>query len=131
MTAEAATPTPSPETSASEKATEEKAGERKGASSPLTLTVAGKKQKLAPTDVYCKGQPGRIRRAVAKTNNRPPVVEVEGERFLLVKTGRGKPFKIESPSGVSFGKESVSFDGVSLSGGAKLDGTITYTKYEN
>lgn len=97
----------------------------------MTLTVGGKEQRLKPTDVYCQGKTGNIRRAVAKTNNRPPLVEVEGGRFLLVKTGRGEPYKTESPSGVSFGTESVTFEQVKLSGGATLEGTIECTTWEN
>lgn len=131
----ASSPEPSEAASSAESPTPEQTPSaepsKEPTSSKLTLSVAGKKQTLSPTDVYCQGKSGSIRRAVAKTNNRPPLVEVEGERFLLVKTGRGKPFKINSPKGVSIGKDSVSFDGVKLSGGATLDGAITCTAWEN
>lgn len=131
----ASSPEPSETPSPADSPTSEQASSaepsKEPTSSKLTLSVAGKKQTLSPTDVYCQGKSASLRRAVAKTNNRPPLVEVEGKRFLLVTTGRGKPFKINSSKGVSIGKDSVSFDGVKLSGGATLDGTITCTVWES
>lgn len=96
----------------------------------LSLTVGGKRQSLAPTDVYCSGRPGSIRRSVGKTSNRPPIIEVEGKRFVLVKTGRGAPYKAKSPTGVSYQRDGVTFQKVAV-GSAVLDGVMACTKYEN
>lgn len=99
-------------------------------SSKLVLTLGGKQQDITPTDVYCSGKPGRIRHIIGKTNQRPPLVEANGKRFVLVKVGSGKPFKAQSPTGVSYTKTAVTFTDVDLRG-ATLSGTMTCTVFED
>lgn len=99
-----------------------------GGASGLTLTVGDKSQELTLTEVFCSGPPGSIRRAVGKTNNRPPIVEVDGQEFLLVKTSRVEPLKAPRPAGVSFTNDAVVFDQVSFVNGAGvLNGTMRCT----
>ncbi len=93
--------------------------------------MGGKPQELALTQVYRSGPPGAIRRAVGKNNNRPPIVEVDGREFLLVKTGGSEPLKAPRPQGVSFTDDAVVFDQVSFVNGAgELNGTMRCTSRE-
>lgn len=98
--------------------------------SRLTLTVNGEKTALEPTDVYCSGNPGNIHHIIGKTNNGLPLIEADGEHFAMVKTGHRRPYKAESPSGVDYGKDRVTFSGTSL-GQATLDGTMVCTEWED
>ncbi|MEO6880540.1 MAG: hypothetical protein ABI181_06245 [Mycobacteriaceae bacterium] len=90
--------------------------------------MGDKVEELALTEVYCSGAPGPIRRAVGKTNNRPPLVEVNGQEFLLVKTGSSEPLKAPRPQGVSLTEDAVVFDQVSfVNGPGVLNGTMRCT----
>lgn len=101
------------------------------ADSELVLTVAGDEQVLEPTDVYCSGDVGNIRHIIGKTNNQLPIVEAKGTEFAMVKTGPGKPYRMPQPAGISYGEDSVTFDGTELGAGAVLDGTMTCTAWED
>ena len=100
------------------------------AASKLIFTVGGKKQTITPTEVYCSGKPGTIRHIIGKTNQRPPLVEADEKRFVLVKVGNGRPFKAQSPAGVSYTKTAVTFDQVDVGGGV-LSGTMTCTSFDD
>ncbi len=99
------------------------------AASALVFEVGGKKLNITPTEVYCAGQPGTISHIVGKTNQRPPLVEADGKRLVMVKVGNDRPFKTLSPTGVSYTRTAVSFDQVDVGGGV-LTGTMTCTSFE-
>ncbi len=48
---------------------------------------------------------------------------------MLVKVGNGRPFKKQSPAGVSYTKTAVTFDKVDI-GGAVLSGAMPCTSFE-
>ena len=95
----------------------------------LVLTVGGSATKIAPTDVYCTRSGDTIGHMIGKTANRPPLVEADGDDFVLVKLGNGAPYKAQRPSGVTYTADSVTFAKVTL-GAATLDGTMVCTTFE-
>lgn len=97
--------------------------------SKLAFMVGGKKQDVTPTEVYCSGKPGTIAHIIGKSNQRPPLVEVDQKRFVLVKVGNGKPFTTQSAAGVSYTRTAVTFDRVDVGGGV-LNGTMACTTFE-
>lgn len=100
------------------------------ADTELTLTVGGDDTTIEPTDVYCSGSEGNIHHIIGKTNDGLPLVKAEDTHFAMVKTGHQRPYKAESPSGIDYGKDRVTFDDTSL-GSATLNGTMTCTEWED
>jgi|GEM_PF-3294496 len=96
----------------------------------LVLTVRGEKTTIEPTAVYCSGAPGNIRHIIGKTNNGLPLVKAEGTRFAMVKTGQQRPYKAESPDGIEYHKDRVTFNDTEL-GSATLNGSMACTDWED
>lgn len=95
----------------------------------LTLTISGDETTIEPTDVYCSGPEGNIHHIIGKTDDGLPLVKAEGTHFAMVKTGNQRPYKTESPSGIEYGKDRVTFEDTSLGSGT-LSGTMTCTEWE-
>lgn len=96
----------------------------------LTLRVSGDETTIEPTDVYCSGSEGNIHHIIGKTNDGLPLVKAEDTHFAMVKTSHQRPYKAESPSGIDYGKDRVTFDDTSL-GSATLNGTMVCTEWED
>lgn len=56
--------------------------------SPTGLTVTASGEEITFTDVYCKVSDGQLRHLIAKTNNRPPLLEVTPGEFAMLKVGQ-------------------------------------------
>ncbi|QZY51941.1 hypothetical protein [Leucobacter tenebrionis] len=96
----------------------------------LVLDTGEKTVIIEPTDVYCSGEVGKLQHIIGKTNNGLPLVEAEGDRFVMVKIEQGRPYKANDPDGVAVGDDSVTFDRTRL-GSATLEGTMTCTAWED
>ena len=98
--------------------------------SKITVTVDGEDTVFSPDKVSCSGDVGDIRRAVGKTNDQAPLIEVTWEDFTLVKLDeQSAPYKANSPPGVTLGRDSVSFKRVFLDG-AEVNGSMVCTDWE-
>lgn len=75
--------------------------------SPADLTVTAGGEELTFTEVYCKVSDGKLRHLIAKTNHRPPLLEVTPNEFAMLKMGqRGAPEKTQPrPVSTTFLKE--------------------------
>jgi len=100
------------------------------AEAKLTLDTGEQTVTIEPTDVYCSGEVGALQHIIGKTNDELPLVEAEGNHFVMVKVGQGRPYKADDPNGVVIGDDSVTFDGTRL-GSATLEGTMTCTAWED
>src|SRR5699024_7547568 len=96
----------------------------------LSAKTGAKTVTIGPPDASCAGERGRLRHIIGKTNTELRLVKAGGSDFVMVKSGEGKPYKADQPSGVDFGDESVTFDGTEV-GSATLDGTMTCTDWED
>lgn len=98
--------------------------------SKLTLSTDSDEVTIEPTDVYCSGSPGNIDHIIGKTNDELPLVKAEKTKFVMVKTGHGRPYKANGPNGIDYGDKSVSFDETKV-GTAVLNGTMACTEWED
>ena len=96
----------------------------------LVVTVDGEETAIDPTAVYCSGSEGNIHHIIGKTDNGPPLVKAEGTHFAMVKTGHQRPYKAQSPDGVEYHKDRVTFTDTELDS-ATLNGTMVCTDWED
>lgn len=100
-------------------------------SEELIVTIDGSDQTLDLTNVYCDGSPDNIENIIGKTNNQPPLLKVTGDHFAMLKLQKqGAPEKANSPSGLSYGPESVTFSDTTI-GSAVVNGTMTCTDWDD
>lgn len=133
---EAQTPEAAPEESPSDEVAEDVESEESNDASdtdealpkdPLIITVNGKEVDFDPTDVYCKVGGGELRHLIAKTNNRPPLLEVTPSEFAMLKLQKkGAPEKNTNPSGIEYYPDGVFFNDASI-GNATLNGSLKCT----
>ncbi|MFG7946218.1 hypothetical protein [Streptomyces cacaoi] len=105
-------------------------GTHSAAPTRLKLTTPSGSTALAPTDVYCSGEPGELRHLIGRTNHRTPLVKVVPGEFAMVELGHGRPYKSSAPTGVSVEKDGITFAGTKL-GNATLEGTVTCTRWQD
>lgn len=98
--------------------------------SPLSVRISGDEVDFEPTDVYCKVGGGELRHVIAKTNNRPPLLEVTPGEFAMLKIHqKGAPEKTNSPTGIEYTTEGLTFTDTQV-GSATLNGYLECTKVE-
>ena len=77
-------------------------------SDPLTVKLGSDPADPAPTDVYCKVGGGEPRHLIAKTDNRPPLLEVTPGEFAMLKLHQsGAPEKTSNPDGIEYRTDGV------------------------
>lgn len=97
------------------------------AHSPLTITLNGDLVEFEPTDVWCKVSGGELRHVIAKTNNRPPLLEVTPGEFAMLKVDQqGAPQKTNSPTGIEFITEQLTFTDTRI-GSVIVNGSLECT----
>ena len=110
-------------------ATSDQVGQAPDASSRVELS-GGSSLVIEPTEVYCSGEPGGLRHVVGKTDNEPPLVEVDRDGFVLVKVQQGRPWRAEDVTGLAWSDDGVELDDVDL-GDVTANGTLICTDYED
>ena len=86
---------------------------------------------FAPTDVYCKVGGGELRHLIAKTDDRPQLLEVTPGEFAMLKLQKkGAPEKNTDPSGIEYRIDGVVFTDAAI-GNATLNGALECTEVEN
>src|SRR5690625_2139706 len=94
------------EESPAQEETSDPEGSEEFPSDPLTIKLGSDPADFDPTDVYCKVGGGELRHLIAKTNNRPPLLEVTpGEFAMLTLHKSGAPEKTSTPDGIEYRSE--------------------------
>ena len=118
------------EESAAEEETSEPEESEEFPSDPLTIKLGSDPADFDPTDVYCKVGGGELRHLIAKTNNRPPLLEVTPGEFAMLKLQKsGAPEKTSSPDGIEYRADGVIFTDAKI-GDATLNGALECTEVE-
>src|SRR5690625_4925447 len=73
------------EESPAQEETSDPEGSEEFPSDPLTIKLGSDPADFDPTDVYCKVGGGELRHLIAKTNNRPPLLELPPGRSRWLK----------------------------------------------
>lgn len=100
-------------------------------SEPNTVDVSldGDGEDITFTDVYCSGSSGDLQNIIGKVNNQPPLLKISGSDHVMLKMGQEQPYTAQVSDGLTIDDESVTFDGVSVSG-AVINGTMECTSWE-